>query len=98
MRLVFFLETALLLPPVLAGVIEARADLSATPFNAKEAAAATGILQTDILAGVAAITQQIYQATKQASQWKKCNPSNMVIRKEWYDLLWLAGLIATHAS
>lgn len=87
MRLVSLLRVTLLPLFVSAGVIESRADLSATPFNKTEAAAANGILQADILAGVAAITQQFYQATQQGSQWKKCNPFNMVIRKEWYDLL-----------
>jgi tyrosinase len=98
MHLVSFLEAALLLVSVSAGVIEFRADISATPFDKTEAPAATGILQADILAGVAASTQQFYQATQQGSQWKKCNRLNMVIRKEWYILLSPAFLIGAHTS
>lgn len=42
------------------------------------------ILQSDVYAGVAAINQQLYQATKAQDQWKKCNPLNIVVRREWY--------------
>lgn len=45
------------------------------------------ILQADIYAGLAAINQQIYQATQKGSQWKTCNPLNIVVRREWYDPL-----------
>ncbi|KAF2710710.1 hypothetical protein K504DRAFT_500655 [Pleomassaria siparia CBS 279.74] len=55
-----------------------------TRLGRGEAAAAPGILQADILAGVAAITQQVYQAKQTIhTQFKKCNPLNMVFRKEW---------------
>jgi tyrosinase len=41
------------------------------------------ILQADVYAGIAAINQQIYQATQKSDQFKKCNPTNIVVRKEW---------------
>jgi tyrosinase len=41
------------------------------------------ILQTDVYAGIAAINQQIFQATQKPAQFKKCNPTNIVVRKEW---------------
>jgi tyrosinase len=41
------------------------------------------ILQADLYAGVAAINQQIYQATQKPDQFKKCNPLNLIVRKEW---------------
>jgi tyrosinase len=41
------------------------------------------ILSSDLYAGVAALNQQIYQATQQPGQWKKCNPLNIVVRREW---------------
>jgi tyrosinase len=42
------------------------------------------ILQADLYAGLAAINQQIYQATQKSDQFKKCNPTNIIVRKEWY--------------
>jgi tyrosinase len=41
------------------------------------------ILQADVYAGVAGLNQQIYQATQQSSQWKTCNPLNIIVRREW---------------
>jgi tyrosinase len=41
------------------------------------------VLQADLYAGVAAINQQIYQATQKPDQFKKCNPLNLIVRKEW---------------
>ena len=41
------------------------------------------VLQADVYAGIAAINQQIYQATQKGDQFKKCNPLNIVVRKEW---------------
>lgn len=43
------------------------------------------VLKTDLYAGVAGINQQLYQA-KKSEQWKKCNPTNIVVRREWYSL------------
>jgi len=42
------------------------------------------ILASDLLAGLAAPKQQVYQSTQKPNQWKKCNPSNIVVRREWY--------------
>jgi tyrosinase len=44
------------------------------------------ILQADLYAGIAGLNQQIYQATQKPDQWKKCNPLNIVVRREWYDI------------
>lgn len=41
------------------------------------------ILQADVYAGIAAINQQIFQATQKPDQFKKCNPMNIIVRKEW---------------
>lgn len=41
------------------------------------------ILEADVYAGVAGLNQQIYQATQQSSQWKTCNPLNIIVRREW---------------
>lgn len=41
------------------------------------------ILHADVYAGVAGLNQQIYQATRQSSQWKTCNPLNIIVRREW---------------
>jgi tyrosinase len=41
------------------------------------------ILHADVYAGVAGLNQQIYQATQQSSQWKTCNPLNIIVRREW---------------
>jgi len=41
------------------------------------------ILQADVYAGIAAINQQIYQDTQKPEQFKRCNPLNIVVRKEW---------------
>lgn len=53
-----------------------REDLSATTLGGK-------ILSADLYAGVAGLNQQIYQATQKGDQWKKCNPLNIVVRREW---------------
>ncbi|KAF1846574.1 Di-copper centre-containing protein [Cucurbitaria berberidis CBS 394.84] len=41
------------------------------------------ILLADVYAGIAGINQQIYQATQKPDQWKKCNPLNISVRREW---------------
>ncbi|KAH7395059.1 hypothetical protein DE146DRAFT_69506 [Phaeosphaeria sp. MPI-PUGE-AT-0046c] len=53
-----------------------RDDFSATTLGGK-------ILSADLYAGIAGLNQQIYQATQQGDQWKKCNPLNIVVRREW---------------
>lgn len=40
-------------------------------------------LKADLYAAVAASNQQIYQATQQSSDWKTCNPLNIIVRREW---------------
>lgn len=45
--------------------------------------AGLGSVKQDLMAGGAAINQQLYQATQQPEQFKKCNPANMQVRQEW---------------
>jgi hypothetical protein len=47
------------------------------------------ILSTDLYAGIAGLNQQLFQATQKGDQWKKCNPLNIVVRREWYIALLL---------
>jgi len=42
-----------------------------------------GSVKQDLMAGTAAINQQLYQAVEQPAQYKKCNPGNMQVRQEW---------------
>jgi tyrosinase len=45
--------------------------------------AGLGSIKQDLMAGGAAINQQLYQAVEQPAQYKKCNPSNIQVRQEW---------------
>jgi tyrosinase len=45
--------------------------------------AGLGSIKQDLMAGGAAINQQLYQAVQQPAQFKKCNPANMQVRQEW---------------
>jgi tyrosinase len=77
-----------LLPAALSSVIPATEEVSpALSFDKRGDAVLTSlggkILQADVYAGVAGINQQLYQATQQASQWKTCNPLNIIVRREW---------------
>jgi tyrosinase len=45
--------------------------------------AGLGSIKQDLMAGGAAINQQLYQAIQQPAQFKKCNPANMQVRQEW---------------
>jgi tyrosinase len=45
--------------------------------------AGLGSIKQDLMAGGAAINQQLYQATQQPEQFRKCNPVNMQVRQEW---------------
>ena len=79
---------AALLPAALSSVIPATEEVSpALSLDKRQDALLTGlggkILQADVYAGVAGINQQIYQATQQSSQWKTCNPLNIIVRREW---------------
>jgi tyrosinase len=78
-----------LLPVALSSVIPANEDVSsALSFDKRQDVTLQGlggkILQADVYAGVAGLNQQIYQATKQSTQWKTCNPLNIIVRREWY--------------
>jgi hypothetical protein len=53
-----------------------RDDISAITFRGK-------ILSADLYARDAGLNQQTYQATQKGTQWKRCNPSNIVVRREW---------------
>jgi hypothetical protein len=46
--------------------------------------AGLGSIKQDLMAGGAAINQQLYQAVQQPAQYKKCNPTNIQVRQEWY--------------
>ncbi|KAL6710040.1 hypothetical protein ACN47E_009831 [Coniothyrium glycines] len=75
-----------LAPTVIASAIPASDTFSAS-FDKRDASSSATfggkILQTDVFAGIAAINQQLYQATQKSDQWKKCNPVNLVVRREW---------------
>lgn len=45
--------------------------------------AGLGSIKQDLMAGGAALNQQLYQAIQQPTQYKKCNPSNISVRQEW---------------
>jgi tyrosinase len=45
--------------------------------------AGLGSIKQDLMAGGAAINQQLYQAIQQPEQYKKCNPTNVQVRQEW---------------
>lgn len=45
--------------------------------------AGLGSIKQDLMAGGAALNQQLYQATEQPAQYKKCNPTNISVRQEW---------------
>jgi tyrosinase len=63
--------------PSFAHSFDKRDDLASSSLGGK-------ILSADLYAGIAGLNQQIYQATQQVDQWKKCNPLNIVVRREWY--------------
>jgi tyrosinase len=77
----------LLVPAALASAIPVQEESPALPFDKRQNVSPNliggKVLQADVYAGIAAINQQIYQATQQSAQFKKCNPLNIVVRKEW---------------
>jgi tyrosinase len=77
----------LLAPAALASAIPVQEESSFLSFDKRQNVSPNviggKILQADVYAGIAAINQQIYQATKQPAQFKQCNPLNIVVRKEW---------------
>jgi tyrosinase len=66
--------------PSVAHSFDKREDITANTLGGK-------ILSADLYAGVAGLNQQIYQATQKGDQWKKCNPLNIVVRREWCVIL-----------
>lgn len=46
--------------------------------------AGLGSTKQDLMAGGAALNQQLYQAVQQPAQYKKCSPTNIQVRQEWY--------------
>jgi tyrosinase len=85
------MRTAALLclaPAALASAIPAFEEAPAVSFDKRQNVSpnifGAKILQADVYAGIAAINQQIFQATQKNDQFKKCNPLNIVVRKEWY--------------
>jgi tyrosinase len=84
------LITAVLAPTALASAISAPDSTRPFyPFDQKRDIAVEKpggvVLQSDVYATNASRTQQVYQAKQKPDQWKKCNPSNIVVRREWYD-------------
>ncbi|CAN9145974.1 unnamed protein product [Alternaria alternata] len=45
--------------------------------------AGLGSIKQDLMAGGAALNQQLYQAVQQPAQYKKCSPTNIQVRQEW---------------
>ncbi|KAF2993820.1 hypothetical protein E8E13_001813 [Curvularia kusanoi] len=45
--------------------------------------AGLGSIKQDLMAGGAALNQQLYQAVQQPAQYKTCNAANIQIRQEW---------------
>jgi hypothetical protein len=77
-----------LLPTALANAIPGAQDTSSTlAFNERQDGSTQSYggkkLQADAYARIARLGQQTYQATHHPSQWKKCNVSNIIIRREW---------------
>ena len=69
MRTAAVLGAVLMAPAALAGPIQSR-DTAAAQYD-KSTGNPTGILQADLLAGAAAINQNIYQATSQTKQQRQ---------------------------
>ncbi|KZM25908.1 metal ion binding [Ascochyta rabiei] len=61
-------------PPALS--FENRQDITLRSLEGKS-------LQADVYAGVASLSQKAYQASKQPTQRKTCNPQNIIVRREW---------------
>lgn len=59
--------------------------------------AGLGSIKQDLMAGGAAINQQLYQAVQQPAQYKKCNPSNVQVRQEWFVVshAWTSNFLLT---
>lgn len=80
------LTAAWLLPLALGGAIPTQesSPVQKRSFDlVNDILAGLGSIKQDIMAGGAAINQQLYQATEQPAQYKKCNPTNVQVRQEW---------------
>jgi tyrosinase len=79
------LASAWLLPLALGSVVPYSSSSAQTrSFDlADDILAGLGSIKQDHMAGEAAINQQLYQATQQPEQFKRCNPVNMQVRQEW---------------
>ena len=81
------LQVACLLPLALGSVIPSQDEkqFEKRSFDPVDnVLAGLGSIKQDLMAGGAAINQQLYQAVQQPAQYKKCNPSNVQVRQEWY--------------
>lgn len=82
-----YLQAACLLPIALGSALPAPEDklFEKRSFDLVDnVLSGLGSIKQDIMAGSAAINQQLYQAVQQPAQYKKCNPSNVQVRQEWY--------------
>lgn len=80
------LQAALLLPLALGNAIPTHDErqFEKRSFDLVDnVLAGLGSIKQDLMAGGAAINQQLYQAVQQPAQYKKCNPSNIQVRQEW---------------
>ncbi|KAJ4983088.1 FAD binding domain-containing protein [Stagonosporopsis vannaccii] len=80
------LQAVWLLPLALSSALPARDEryFEKRSFNlADNTLAGLGSIKQDLMAGGAAINQQLYQAIEQPAQYKTCNPSNVQVRQEW---------------
>lgn len=79
------LQAVALLPLALGSAIPAREEkLEKRSFDlVDDILAGLKSVKQDLMAGGAGINQQLYQATQQSAQYKKCNPTNVRVRQEW---------------
>lgn len=79
-------QAAWLLPLALGSVVPTHEDIrfEKRSFDLVDnVLAGLGSIKQDLMAGGAAINQQLYQAVQQPAQYKKCNPSTLQVRQEW---------------
>jgi tyrosinase len=80
-----FIQAALLSPLALGSVLpyEDKQFEKRSFDRVDDILAGLGSIKQDLMAGGAAINQQLYQAVQQPAQYKKCNPTNIQVRQEW---------------
>lgn len=88
------MRTAVILavvPAAIASAIPASGGQFPSLFDKRDGTSASTlggkILSADLYARDAGLNQKSYQATQNGAQWKKCHPSNIVVRREWYLVL-----------